>query len=92
MPEEADHLGVRSWADEGHVAVPEGAIDLEVEARLAAGVAELSQGLHPVGRQVKEEVVGPDLRRRHLKLEDKKKSQAMSQSSRSQSTRCPQGP
>lgn len=28
VPEEADHLGVRGRAGEGHVAVPEGAIDL----------------------------------------------------------------
>lgn len=83
MSEEADHLGVRGWAGEGHVAVPEGAVDLEVEARLAAGVAELSQSLHSVGRQVKVEVVSPDLRSRHLKLEDKEKSQATSQSIKS---------
>lgn len=69
MPEEADHLGVRRRAGEGHVAVPEGAVDLEVEAGLAAGVAELSQSFHSVGRQVKVQVVGPDLRSRHLKLD-----------------------
>lgn len=74
VPEEADHLGVRGWAGEGHVAVSEGAVDLEVEAGLAGGVAELSQGLHSVGRQVKVEVVGPDLRSRHLKLKDEEKS------------------
>lgn len=77
VPEEADHLGVRGWAGEGHVAIPEGAVDLEVEARLAAGVAELSQGLQSIGRQVKVEVVGPDLRSRHLKLEEKKLSQSI---------------
>lgn len=33
MPEETNHLGVRGGADEGHVAVPEGAVDLKVETR-----------------------------------------------------------
>lgn len=69
MPEEADHFGVRGWADEGHVAVSEGAVDLQVEARFGGGVPVLSEGLHSVCRQVKIQVMGTDLRSGHLKSE-----------------------
>lgn len=71
MPEEADHLGVGGGADEGHVAVSEGAVDLQVEAGLARGISVLSEGLHSVGGQVEVEAVGADLRSGYLgKKED----------------------
>lgn len=66
MPEEADHLGVRGRADQGHVAVPEGAVDLEVETRFGCGVSVLSKRLHSVRRQVKVQTVGSDLWSRYL--------------------------
>ena len=66
MPEEADHLGVRGGAGEGHVAVPEGAVDLQVEAGFGRVVSVLSEGLHSVSGQVEEETVGTDLRRGYL--------------------------
>lgn len=66
MSEEADHLAVRRGADEGHVAVSESAVDLQMEARFGGVAAVLSEGLHSVGRQVKVETVGPDLRSGHL--------------------------
>lgn len=72
MPEEADHFGVRGRADEGHVAVSEGAVDLQVEAGFGGGVPVLTQGLHSVCRQVKVEVMGTDLRSGHLKSEMRK--------------------
>lgn len=68
MPEEADHLGVRGGADKGHVAVSEGAIDLQVEAGLGGGISVLSEGLHSVSGQVEVEAVGADLRSGYLKL------------------------
>ncbi len=67
MSEEANHLGVRGGADEGHVTVPEGTVDLQVEARLGCGVSVLTEGLHSVSRQVEVKTVGPDLRSGHLK-------------------------
>lgn len=66
MSEEADHLAVRCRADEGHVAVSESAVDLQMEARFGGVIAVLSEGLHSVGRQVKVETVGSDLRSGHL--------------------------
>ena len=75
MPQEANHLVVRGGADEGHVAVSEGAIDLQVEARLGCWVSVLPEGLHSISRQVKVEAVCTDLRCRHLKPE---KAQKMS--------------
>lgn len=66
MSEEADHLAVGCGADEGHVAVPESAVDLQMEARFCGGTAVLPEGLHSVGRQVKVETVGSDLRSGHL--------------------------
>lgn len=48
MPEVANHLGVRGGADQGHVAVPEGAVDLQVEAGLGCWVSVLSEGLHTI--------------------------------------------
>lgn len=67
MPEEANHLGVSGGADQGHVAVSEGAIDLQVEARLGGWVSVLTEGLHSVSRQVKVEAVGTDLRGGYLR-------------------------
>lgn len=67
MPEVANHLGVRSGADKGHVAVPEGAVDLQVEAALGRRVPVLFEGLHSIRRQVKIEAVCTNLRRGHLK-------------------------
>lgn len=75
MPEEADHFGVRGWADEGHVAVSEGAVDLQVEAGFGGGVPVFSEGLHSICRQVKVEVMGTDLRSGHLKS-DKEENHA----------------
>lgn len=66
MSEEADHLAVRRGADQGHVAVPESAVDLQVEAGFCGVIAVLSEGLHSVGRQVKVEAVGSDLGSGHL--------------------------
>lgn len=66
MSEEAHHLAVRCGADEGHVAVPESAVDLQMEARFGGVIAVLSERLHSVGRQVKVKTVGSDLRRGHL--------------------------
>lgn len=66
MSEKADHLAVRCGADESHVAVPESAVDLQVEARFCGVTAVLSEGLHSVGRQVKVETVGSDLRSGNL--------------------------
>lgn len=66
MSEEADHLAVRCGAGEGHVAVPESAVDLQMEARFCGVTAMLSEGFHSVGRQVKVETVGSDLRSGHL--------------------------
>lgn len=66
MPEEPNHLCVRGGTDEGHVAVSEGAIDFQVEARLGRGISVLSEGLHTVSGQVKVEAVGADLRSGHL--------------------------
>ena len=68
MPKEANHLGVIGGADEGHVAVSEGAIDFQVEARFGCGVSVLSEGLYSISGQVKVEAVGADLRCRHLEL------------------------
>lgn len=68
MPEVANHLGVGGGADEGHVAVPEGAVDLQVEAGLGCWVSVLSEGLHSVCRQVKVQAVCTDLRCGHLKV------------------------
>lgn len=42
MLEEADHLAVRRGADQGHVAVLESAVDLQMEAGFGGGVAVLS--------------------------------------------------
>lgn len=67
MPEEANHLRVSGRADEGHVAISEGAIDLQVEAGLRCGVTMLSESLHSVSRQVKVEAVGTDLWSGHLR-------------------------
>ena len=66
MPEEPNHLGVIGGAYKGHVAVSEGAIDLQVEARFGGLVSVLSEGLHPVGGQVKVEAVGTNLRSGYL--------------------------
>lgn len=71
VPEEANHLGLGSRADQSHVAVPEGAVDLQVEAGLGRRVAVLSESLHPVSRQVEAKAVGPDLRGRHLRFRGK---------------------
>lgn len=71
MPEEANHLGVRGGADEGHVAVSEGAVDFQVEAGFGRGVSVLSEGLHSISGQVKVEVVGTDLRSGHLELRER---------------------
>lgn len=49
MSEEADHLAVRCGADEGHVAVSESAVDLQMEARFCGVIAVLPKGLHSVG-------------------------------------------
>ncbi len=73
MPEEANHLGVRGGADEGHVAVSEGAIDLQVEARFGRGISVLPEGLHAVSGQVKVEAVGTDLRSGYLRLRERGK-------------------
>lgn len=70
MPEEADHLGVGGGAGQGHVAVPEGAVDLQVEARFGRVVSVLSEGLHSVSGQVEEEAVGTDLRSGYLTRKD----------------------
>lgn len=70
MSEEANHLGVGGGADQGHVAVPEGAIDLQVEAGLAGGVPVLSEGLHSVSGEVKVEAVSTDLRCGNLQLKE----------------------
>lgn len=67
MPEEANHLGVRCGAGEGHIAVPEGAIDLEVKARFGGGISGFSDGLHSVSGQVEVETVGTDLWSGNLK-------------------------
>lgn len=67
MPEEANHLVVRGGTDKGHVAVSEGAIDLQVEARLGCWISVLSEGLHSISRQVKVQAVCTDLGCRHLK-------------------------
>ena len=71
VPEEANHLGVRGGADEGHVAVSESAVDLQVEARFGRGVSVLSEGLHSVSGQVKIEAVGTDLRSGYLKFRER---------------------
>lgn len=68
VPEEANHLGVRGGADEGHVAVSESAIDLQVEARFGCGISVLSEGLQSISGQVEVEAVGTDLRSGNLKL------------------------
>lgn len=66
VPEEANHLGVCSGADEGHVAVSEGAIDLEVETRFGWWVSMFSEGLDSISRQIEVKAVGSDLRSGHL--------------------------
>lgn len=68
MPEESDHLAVRRPADEGHVAVPERAVDLQMEAGFHGGISVLSEGLHSISRQVKVEAVCADLRGGYLQL------------------------
>lgn len=67
MPEEADHLGVGGGAHKGHVTVSEGAVDLQMEAGFGRWISVLSEGLHPVSRQVEVEAVGTDLRCGYLK-------------------------
>lgn len=83
MSEEANHLGIRTWADKSHVAVSEGTIDLQVEARLGCWVSVFSEGFYSIGRQVKVETVCTDLRRGHLELKkagkEKLPDQMMSQ-------------
>lgn len=66
MSEEADHPGVGGGTCKGHVAVPEGAVNLQVEPGLGRGVAVLPQGFHPICGQVKVETVGANLRSGHL--------------------------
>lgn len=68
MSEVADHFGVRSGTGKGHVAVSEGSIDLQVEARLGCWVPVLSESVHSISRQIKVEVVCTDLRRGHLQV------------------------
>lgn len=75
VPEEANHLGVRGRADEGHVAVSERAIDLQVEASFGRWISVLSEGLHSVSGQVEVEAVGTDLRSGYLKMTDSVLSQ-----------------
>lgn len=74
VSEKADHLGVRGGADEGHVAVSEGAVDLQVETRLGGGISVLSEGLHSVRRQVEVEAVGTDLRSGNLKSKEEEET------------------
>lgn len=68
MPEEANHLGIRDGTDEGHVAVSEGTIDLQVEARFGRGIPVLSEGFHSVSGQVEVEAMGTDLRSGYLEV------------------------
>lgn len=78
MPEEANHLGVTGGADEGHIAVSESAIDLQVEARFGCGISVLPKGLHSVSGQVKVESVSTDLWSGYLKLRERGKRQVKS--------------
>lgn len=71
MPEEANHLGVRSRADKRHVAISEGAIDLEMKAWFGWWVSLLSEGFHAISRQIEVEAVGADFRSGHLSYERK---------------------
>lgn len=75
VPEEANHLGVRRGADQGHVAIPEGAIDLEVEAGFGRRVSMFSQGLNPISRQIKVEAMSTNLRSGHLSYRDGNKAE-----------------
>jgi len=75
LSEEANHLGVWGWADKGHVAISEGAIDLQVEARLDCCIPVLSEGFHSISRQVKVKAVCTNLRCGYLKLGKKWKEE-----------------
>lgn len=73
MTQEAHHLAVSRCAGQGHVAVPECSVDLEMEAWLGYGVTRtpwLLENVHPVGRKVKVQTVSLDLRSGHLSSDE----------------------